>query len=550
MDYNKFIADFRKNKSNKHYLPADFGQRVDACLAVQIHSTGARPAFVLNGRSHKPETHHRKFDDLFAYRLLNRHPNEHIEHYNWRLSVYAPIGKELFDRFLEMCRGAILQPNNFSFSGDEKTQELVSQGLLYNAAYEGIEFVLNNPKGYMAVIESEHKEKDQSELMRPKIVYIKSEDILQMDDESVCFQYGKKIVYINSEVQIIDELKSPNPITTPHNFGKMPFWSVDSSFTQPFVIWAENLVRNMNDDEAMTKHYSYPSKQVVSPACKECNGIGYKTELDEITKKHHKKTCDTCHGKGVMSINPGEHHTFSEEMLVKLGGQVPEMVRFSTPDIGIPQYHLDRWQVFYERAERSLFLSKKINGTESGDAKKEDRKDQYYFLMAISNFVFQNIKHGLYYVSAYLNYENGRYTPQNFILLPPKQFDLMTDSDLVSEFTTIQTKTDDNNLLSEMCYAVNGKVFRDDPIQLKINDVLYYIDPLYGVSGVALRAKLLSGIYTDFDKTIHEKGYLILKNYARQIGQDAFTQADTDALILFLEEQIRQSIPSDIYEDD
>lgn len=549
MDYNKFISDYRKNKSTKNYLPADFGQRVDSCLAVQIHSTGARPAFRLNGLNHKPETYDKKFDNLFMYRLLNRHPNEHEEHYNWRLSVYAPIGKELFDRFLEMCRGAILQPNNFSFSGDEKTQELVNQGMLYKAAYEGIEFVLNNPRGYMAVIESEHREKDQSESMLPKIVYIKSEDILQIDEESVCFQYGKKLVYINREVQIIDELKTPNPITTAHNFGTMPFWPVDSSFTQPFVIWAENLVRNMNDDEAMTKHYSYPTKQIVSPECNTCNGMGYITRVKEGTTEVEKHNCGVCHGKGVMSINPGEHHTFSEEKLAKFGGQMPEMAKFITPDVGIPQYHLDRWQVFYERAEKSLFLSKKINATESGDAKKEDRKDQYYFLMAISNFVFENIKHGLYYVSAYLNYQGGRYTPQDFVLVQPKQFDLMTDSDLVNEFTTIQTKTDDNNLLSEMCFAVNSKVFRDDPIQVKINEVLYYLDPLYGVSGVALRSKLLSGVYTDIDKTIHEKGYLILKNHARRIGQEAFTETDTDTLISFLNEEINKVLPSGIYNE-
>lgn len=549
MDYNKFISDYRKNKSTKKYLPADFGQRVDSCLAVQIHSTGARPAFRLNNRQHEPETYKAKFDDLFRYRLLNRHPNENEEHYNWRLSVYAPIGKELFDRFLEMCRGAILQPNNYSFSGDEKTQELVNDGMIYRAAYDGIEFVLNNPCGYMAVIESEHREKNQSESMLPKIIYIKSEDILQIDDESVCFQYGKKIVYINSELQIIDEIKNPKPIQTVHNFGVMPFWSVDSSFTQPFVIWAENLVRNMNDDEAMTKHYSYPSKQMVLPECKTCIGQGFTVTKDPESPKQIKEVCTDCGGSGIMSINPGQHHVFSEEKLIKFGGNMPEMAKFITPDVGIPQYHLDRWQVFYERAEKALFLSKKINATESGDAKKEDRKDQYYFLMAISNFVFENIKHGLRFVSAYLNYQAGKYTPQDFVLIAPKQFDLMTDSDLVNEFTTIQTKTDDNNLLSEMCFAVNAKIFRDDPIQTKINDVLYYADPLYGVSGVALRTKLLSGVYDNADKAIHEKGYLILKNYAREIGQEAFVLMDTDKLIDALKTKVSESIPAGIYNE-
>jgi hypothetical protein len=95
---------------------------------------------------------------------------------------------------------------------------------------------------------------------------------------------------------------------------------------------------------------------------------------------------------------------------------------------------------------------------------------------------------------------------------------------------------------------VNSKVFRDDPVSIRINDVLYYVDPLYGVSGNALRSKLLSGVFTAMDKTIHEKGYVILKNIAYEKGQKAFIESDVNALITEVTQRAMGMVPTGIYE--
>jgi hypothetical protein len=545
MQFQEFQRLYKANKKHKDFLPAGFVQRVDTSLAVQVHSTGARPDFVLNGMRIKPETYDTRYDEVFKYRLLNRHPNENDEHHNWRRSVYAPIGKELFDRFLEMSKGSILQPNNFSISVDDPSGQYVTNEFLRIMAMEALEFYLNNPTGYTAVIESDNLEKDDSTEIKPKMVFIKCEDIIQLDEESVVFKYKKEIIYLNATEQIF----VLSGIQTTHNFGLIPFWNTDNAFMQPFVIWAENLVRNMNDDEAMTKHYSYPIKQVVLPACPTCFGTGHKTIEDKDNPLNNKVgMCDSCDGRGTISVNPGDNYTMSEEKLAKNGGQMYDVVKFHTPDVGIPQYHLDRWQVFYERAEKALFLSKKINATESGEAKKEDRKDQYYFLLSLSNFLFNQIEYGLKFITAYINYTTTGYTPQEVYLIRPKQFDLMSDSDLVNEFAAVQGKTDDGMILSEMCFMVNSKVFRDDPVSIRINDVLYYVDPLYGVSGNALRSKLLSGVFTAMDKTIHEKGYMILKNIAYEKGQKAFIEADVNTLITEVTQRAMGMVPTGIYE--
>ena len=543
MEFAQFLKGYRSKSTMP--LPEGHSQRVEACLAVQIHTTGARPAYESSRGWIKPETYHKKYDKLFQTRLLNRHPNESPSHYNWRLSVYSPVAKELFDKFSNLCKGSILQPNNFSISGDERLMEWAAAQNLSHEIAELMDFILQNPYGYIAVI-PEH-EYGPTEAPEIDIVAIPYEDVLMDDGESVAFRYEGKLYFVDSYA--VYEINKTDYIEKPHQFGEVPVWSYHNSFLQPYQFWSDSLVRNMNDDEAMVQHYSYPIVQVVEQECTSCHGqkqvvdttaIGYDPH-DPTTICH--KECSTCNGKGTISRNPGDFYTISEETLARNGGTMQDMAKFITPDVGIPEYHLKRWQTFYERVEASLHLRSIQDGTQSGEAKREDRKDQYYFLQTVSSFVFAQLRKGLRYVSGYLN-PNG---PQPVYIIEPKQFDLMSDSDLVNEFAMLQAKTDDSQTLSELAYIVNSKVFRDDPVQGKITEVLYLADPLYGVAGAALRTKILSGVYTQADITLHEKGYKMLVRMADEMTPDVFKDTPTRELVQRLTEMAQASVPAGIY---
>jgi hypothetical protein len=478
--------------------------------------------------------------------------------YNWRLAVYAPVAKELYDRYLTMCRGTILQPNSYDISVDDNTQEYIKNGYVYDTLYKAIPFVLENPYAYMAVIEGEAQEKDNTEDLKPCIEFIPVEKLIMLDHESCAFKLENgNVVFLDQTTQVI--VKGKETFQSTHNFNKLPFWEINNNFMQPFESWADLLVRNMNDDEQMTKQYSYPTRQAVRPSCNypgtpdgkysACIS-GNITDMSDPMNPT-KLTCGVCGGSGVKSINPGDDYTLSEESIIKNGGNMIEMIKYITPDVGIPEYHLSRWQVFYDRTEKSLCLNKKINATESGEAKREDRKDQYFYLMTISNFVFENFKHAIEYISAYLNYNqaSGTFKSQEVIVTPPKQFDLMTDSDLVVEFAELQNKTDDSQLLAELQYQVNRRLYRTDKVQLTINEILYYKDPLYGVSGNALKSKLLSGVYSTPMKILHEMGYNILKDISREMTPRVFENTDTKTLIRKLELRIQELVPQDIYSE-
>jgi len=545
MDASAFISKYKQK--NKLPLPGDHLRRVEACLSLQVHTKGVRPAFDSNRGYIQPESYDKKFDTIFATRLLNRHPNENLHHYNWRLSVYSPVAKEIYDKFVNLCKGAILQPNNYSISAEGELDSYLKQYRIGSVLSDAIEFVLCNPVGYYAVLYG-RGELDETETTRPYIHFIACEDVLMKDDDSIAFLHGGGIVYLDNYRQINYDKKTFAAIEYQHGFGELPLYDYTHNFTQPFQFWADVLVRNMNDDEAITKHYSYPIVQVVEQQCTVCYGNCTISTYNEQTQTSDRTECTACNGKGTITRNPGDFYTLSEEVLAKNGGNMYDMARFITPDVGIPEYHFKRWQTFYERCEFALHLRSQIEGVQSGEAKREDRKDQYFFLQSISDFIFDIVQNSMKFISAYLNIRDGRHEPTEVLINRPKQFDIMSDVDLVKDIAALQATTDDTQTLSELNYVVNRKIYRDDPVQLKINEVLYLTDPLFGISGKALSMKLLSGVYTVEDKIIHEKGYKLLTNIAYEVGADVFAGYGTIALKQKLNEAVAAIKPAGVYD--
>jgi hypothetical protein len=415
---------------------------------------------------------------------------------------------------------------------------------------EGLNFILNNPRGYVGVIIELDGEFGKEVPVNPDIIFIDPCDLLMWDAESMAFRHGGNVIFMDSQLQVTR--KGGQELATAHKFGKIPVWDASNRFIQSYVKFADEVAKNFSDDGMMTKQYSYPIMQVVAPQCPKCNGQKVVPVAIEGQENAYKKElCGNCNGTGKLSLNPGDRYTMTEEQLYKAGGTMPDLVKYHTPDIGIPKYHMERVMEYYNKCEDSLYLRKRINATESGDAKKEDRKDQYAFLSTISRFLFDNIHTALVYISAYKNYNNAtqRYEPKNVIVIAPKQLDLMTDSDLVNELLNIQAKTDDSMILAENQYAVTNKIYRDDNVQSKINDILYQVDPLYGCTLVSLKNKLLSGVYDNTDKVIHEKGYKILLRMSIEMTAERFINTDTSVLIEKFNQAIPAFVPKGIYSE-
>ncbi len=546
MDFNKFL----ELKNGKKVMPLypDHKRDIEACRAVQIHTSGARPSFVTTqGAYIVPESYNKKYDDLFKNRLLNRHPNETPSMYEWRKSIFSPVAKEIYNKFENSFIGSVLNRNSFSISADELTMKALENKELKLA--EIFTFIVNNPVGYIGTI-LEAKEHSKSEYNVPEIVCISCEDIIMYDYQSIAFYYEGHIYFIDDKEQYTIS-KNGETYVNPHNIGKMTIDREVNSFLQPYQNWSDLLCRNLSDDEAMVKNYSYPFVQIVENDCLPCAGSGRiadpnfnQNDYDPNNPNAGQINCTACNGKGTTSHNPGEFLTISEETLARNGGTMQDLAKFITPDVGIPEYHLKRWKEFYHLCESSLHIKSVIEGVQSGDAKKEDRKDQYYFYQSISNYLFNIVRKNLTQISRIVNLNKSS---SEVYVSEPKQFDIMSDSDLLNDFSSLQAKTDDSQTLSELNYMINSKLYKDDKVQLKINEVMYLVDPLFGIAGNALRAKLLSGVYTDKDKVIHEKGYLVLKSMAKEMMPEVFIESEINQLVSIFDERINALVPQGIY---
>lgn len=554
MDAVDFKNNFQKYTKTLP-LPENIKYQVEECLFLQVHTKGIKPSYTLNNTYYKPKNYIKEYDDIIKKRILNRHPNENEIHYNWRLSVYEPIQREIYVKFLNIAMGIICNTNNYTLVSDEKTEIYLKEVGIYNILYDLLPFILENMNAYIAVIESTTYEKSNTEELKPISINISPKDLIMYDGDSVAFYWNNFVVYMNKSVQLIYKEVSKNKLEIVSQFNRdlkdLPFKYIHNSFLAPFMYWSNLLIRNINEDETVSKHYSTPIKQQVLPACnaENCNnGKIYDESSPNDIKVYN---CTVCNGSGVMTSNPGEHYTISEDTLYKLNGVMYDTAKFITPDIGIPEYHLKRWQIFYDRTEESLYLKKKINATESGEAKREDKKDFYAYMMSISSTIFETLSWIIKNISLYINYDPIRkeFSYGEIIIYPPKQFDIMSDDDLITSFTEIQNRTDDIQLLSEMQYQVNKRIYINDKIQLKINDVMYLVDSLYGISGQALKNKYLSQTFTLLDKIIHDKGYKILINLANKIGYNDFLLTNINTLIEYVKNECEIIEPKGIYGD-
>lgn len=543
MDFNKFVE--LRNSRKTMPLHPDHKRDAEACLAVQIHTTGARPSYNTNQGFIIPETYHKKFDNLFKNRLLNRHPNETPSMYEWRKSIYSPVQKEIYEKALTSCGGSILNRNAYSITADDNTTKAIEQNPVDLMSM--LAFIWQNPVSYIGVL-LEAKEHSKSETNYPEIVCISCEDVVMYDYHSIAFKYEGVLYFLDKEAQYT--FVGDGVVINYHNLGRMPFERETNSFLQPYQNWSDQLARNLSDDETMNKNYTHPFVQIVENDCHTCQGsrtvADPNKQFDPTNPNACQMTCPDCFGRGTTSHNPGEFLTISEETLVKAGGVMQDYVKFISPDVAIPEYHLKRWQVFYKLCESSLHIKSVIDGVQSGDAKKEDRKDQYFFYQSVAGYLFGVVRKNIYRISKLVNPNKSK---TEVYVQEPKQFDIMSDSDLLNDFATLQSKTDDSQTLAELNYMVNSKLYRDDAVQKRINEIMYLKDPLFGVSGNALKSKLLSGIYDAKDKLTHEKGYMILKQIANELTPEVFTTSEVDEIISKFDNKIYELSPDTVYSD-
>lgn len=473
---------------------------------ISFHAKGIRPQFY-NTRKDSGEyiVTPANWDNRYRYLvdnyILNRHPNERIEHYNWRLSTFPLVAQEIYINAKSQILGSIYQTSQYTIeSNDEKEQDYLNDSGFFNELKHNVpEHAFTDPFGKYAIVEGHYEAFTSSEEARPEIEFIESRNILHFKEKEEIFflsanQYeGRDIWYWIDRVRIVRFVKGVNGkemITSyDHNIGIMPVVNNDSDFFKPFVAWADMLCRNMSDDEVIAKNASYPHITMIEPKCTECNGTKVKRyECSTCPDGFGDlENCRGCGGSGTISVNPGHYFVQQEN---KISGQettLQQRIRFDAPPIEINEFSWKRVQEIREYGLRSMHLlfSDKV---QSGEAKEKDREQLRYLLVNVTDKLFEINEWLLYFYLYMLGNREPSYT-----IAKPTQFNIKTESDVQLEYKELAAASADLTIRRRKQNELMMITLTGNAVGIKRWNVVKNWDYLWGMSSEDLSdAKLVA----------------------------------------------------------
>lgn len=530
--------------------PADYKRWVEASDRVSIHAKGIRPRFVSPRANSKgeytgatytvtPANYESRYQYLFDDYILNRHPNESWESYNWRLSTFPIIAQEIYLNAKNQILGAIFQTSHYTIkANNEKDQAYLDSIEFSDLLTEDIpDFIFTDPHGLIAIVETHNTPFDSTESAAPGVELVESRHIKYYEeDTAILFKSSKQLkgknllYYIDTTwcVKLIETEKDKYTVLSyyAHGFEELPVIENCSNFFQAYVSWADMLARNLSDDEMIAKNASYPIREIITSVCTTC--MGGKKIPDPEKGPGNFLPCPECGGKGVHSINPGEDIMTPEPDKNDNRPQI-DRVKHYNPDISINQFSFDRWQKIYDFGMRSMHL-KFVEQAQSGEAKAIDREQLYYLLVNVTTKLFGIAEKAMRYILGYLNVTNVdgviKHDFKAYTIDPPTQFQIKTETDLQGEYTALITGQADLMARRQKLDEYMKKVCFGDNVALKKWEIVKRWDWLYGMNDEELNTRKLLGSAGTNDFIRHDHIDSLLSEITMDKGDQWLTDAD------------------------
>lgn len=493
--------------------PLDKRKWVEECDHISFHAYGIRPLFYnvrhnTDGRVTSraqviPANYEKRYQYLIDDYILNRHPNEQWEHYQWRLSTFPLVAEEAYLNAERQILGSIYQNSQYTIEAEnEDDQDYLDEIDFYKwVKYIIPRHIFTDPYGKIAIVEGHWDEFTENEQAEPVIKLVESRHILHFKpNEELYFQCsekhnGRKVFYwIDREVVVRlveDNTRNKDKVIENvyvHNIGYLPVIDNDTHFFKPFVSRADMLCRNMSDDEVITKNASYPHISMYSNTCTVCAGGGVIHEPCETGICN--VPCRNCDGKGTVSVNPGEITLVPRPEMV---GQnevrdIPQQKRFDNPDISINEHSLKRVQWLEDKLLRSMNM-RQVDEPQSGTAKAWDWQPMFFMLTVISEKLFEVDEQALFYILAYRNPNSD---PQ-YKVERPTSFKIKTESELQAELKELQSS--DVYVRRQAQDDLKKTTLTGDALGLKKWEIVKYWDFLWGMNDAEItNAKYVAGM--------------------------------------------------------
>jgi len=567
----EFQELFDKLNDGKLTPPADKKKWEEASDRISVHAKGIRPQFqnprkgragvngMYQGGLVTPANYEERYQYLFDNYILNRHPNEQEEHYQFRLSVFPALAKEIYLQGKTQVGGSIFQQSQYTIAAnDELGQEyLDSIDFTKRVQEQFFEHILTDPFGKFAIVEKHLGEFSSDEKALPDIELVESRHILHYEaKESILFCAsekidGRKVLYYLDRQYCIKLIQTEQRkkqyvvfAAYEHGLGELPVVDNNKYLFESFVTWADLIGRNFSDDEIVAKNNNHPHIQMVESVCSECIGskvVNY--PCDTCDGGMQEENCRTCKGRGTISVNPGEIHVIKESEFrpgeLTGGSGMVDRIKFINPDVSISQNSFERCQKIYEGGLRSLHL-KRVDEAQSGVAKALDYQMHGLLVSGTSTHVFSIVDLILRYVFGYLNMGISKEKP--YTVEQPTQFQIKTEADIIVEMkdlasadlSTIRDKTDEYN---QVVYSGNA-------VKMKKWEVVKVWDTLYCMSPDQISTYKLMGGVTPMDVIRHVKADFLMSQIILSKGEQHFINTDVKNIVAELDIMVKEFEPT------
>lgn len=473
------IIDLLNDQGKGFKTPPFINKWRGVYFGMSLHTTGACPAF----RILKPGANYEntgkngprapragwtypvgfygwEYQQLFEIYLLNRHPREADETFQWRLSQYRPYTRTPFQKCMDVVSGAIFQDGNYSLTLDNADDASYIDGNNFND-HDLIGYIKNNfqwicedPNGRFIVIPKEPYYATTTSKIEPRVYFIPSKNIISITDDEIVFNI-RDIAWVANNIGYFRFKKDPATDKYihidgsyggyyAHMFGRVPnivaggVWNTQGfydSWLNAAKAIADDFVSSKSAEQLVNKEASHPFIVEASTDCPDCNA-GLIQEACEITAETPQGQrlirCPRCGGSHTISHNP------ADRMIVPPDQMKEKLIQIINPDVDINKFHKDNCKDLYTTMMEALHMNY-VEQAQSGVAKDKDMETRYQFILNISNDLFDrlitNIVVDILSLRNVAVQGNGVVpAPTDFYITKPTQFQIKTAAELLLEY--------------------------------------------------------------------------------------------------------------------
>lgn len=562
---NKYERDFRLIEANNVYY------------GMSLHIDGVRPAYRclnesgawINIKPHQWVCN--EYDFIFNYILFSRHPREHEDTRQWRLSQYRPFTRAPFLQCISVITGAIFQDSSYSITIENKEDNDYIWGNnfedkdLVQYISDNFQHIAEDPNGMFVVIPKEPYYDTTTQKIEPTIWFIKSKFIKHRTEDEVIFEHGEYMWCVNRlgyfRFQREDGKKRGKYIHVDevqggyyaHMSGKLPafiaggIWNSQGFYDSWFVNakpLADEYVSTYSSLQMVNKEASHPFIVEASEDCVECNKTGtvqFCTSCNNYADRcacepvdgmpggvWALKSCTTCGGKGTISHNPGDRLIAPADMMNH------PLVQIINPEVSVNEFHSKFTQDLFNNIFRSLYLNY-IEQAQSGVAKDKDMEARYQFILRISNDLFDRLLYNI--IGQILSLRNVR--TQNgvskpyegdFVIIKPTQFQIKTSNDLLEEYNKAREAQVPDYQKTALLEDFIEKQYSGDEILKRKTYIINRVDILAVMDPADIQIALLNNAATPRDYQFHIHLPIILDKLVRRKGNEWFVNADLEVI--------------------